>query len=75
MIVMFVGGPAAGLYRSLPTDLAEIRVGTPELLAEGKAAVYTVGLKEREPRLRIVQAVAHYSGDRDTAAALVRFSV
>jgi len=76
MIVMFAGGgPAQGLYKNVDTKVDEIRVGTAELMAEGRAAVYMVANKEVVPALRITTAVASFAGYRDTAASLVSFVI
>ncbi len=72
MIVMFQGGgPAAGLYKNFPTEKSEIRVATAESLADGMAAVYVVGVRERIAGLRVTSAVADYSGMRKTATSHV----
>ncbi len=72
MIVMFIGGgPAGGMYRNIDTRKTEVRVATPEMVKEGKAAFYIVSGKEPVPGLRATAAVASFSGVRDCAASLL----
>ncbi len=74
MIVQFIGGPAQGLFKTI-VDKDEIRVGTPESVDEGMAAVYVVSNKEEIPGIRRIGAVANYSGMRKSATTLIDFIV
>jgi hypothetical protein len=75
MIVQFTGGgPAQGLFKNTENKDV-IRVGTPESLADGMAAFYTVTGKEEIPGIRKVGAVATYSGMQKSAASLIDFVV
>ena len=70
MIVLFVGGPAQGLFQNIPNK-DEIRVATTSMLDKEKAAFYYVRDKERDPSLRVTKATAVFSGVRDSAVSLV----
>ena len=74
MIVQFNGGPAQGLFMNVP-EKAEIRVGTPESMAEGMAAFYVISGKELIPGVRKLGAVGNYSGMRKSATSLIDFVV
>ena len=76
MIVQFEGGgPAQGLFKSVDTGLDEIRVGTPEMVAEGMAAFYIVTNKEYNSQYRKTMATASFAGMRKSAASLIAFSI
>ncbi len=74
MIVQFNGGPAQGLFKDVP-EKDEVRVGTPESLQEGMAAVYTITGKEEIPGIRKLGAVGNYAGMRKSATSLIDFIV
>ena len=70
MIVIFSGGPADGLMKTVPTDKKEIRVATTELLTESKAAFYVVPEISKMPNGHTL-GVAEFSGIRKSAISLV----
>ena len=73
MTILFRGGgPVHGLIKSFDTLKDEFRIATPEMVEEGRAAVYLV--KERSDIISgKVIAVAEFVGVRDSAASLVDF--
>ena len=73
MIVLFSGGgPVQGLMKNFSAAKTELRIATPEMVEEGRAAVYLV--KERSDIIPgKVAAVAVFVGVRDSAASLVDF--
>ena len=70
MIVLLIGGPAAGLFENLP-DKDSFRVATVKMLMEGKAAFYVLGEKHFDPKLRFTLAAATFTNVRDSAQSLV----
>lgn len=79
MIVMFIGGPAKGMYKDFPREKREFRVGIdPALSDEGKVscAIYVVTSEpEKGPWGHHYQAAAGYSGNRMVAPSMVDFLI